>query len=121
VGVIVKWLIADNVADMVQGLMVFAGIEGQRGGVKLFLNTTWRGFASRSVLSLADIEVKLNPFVQLLFLRIIREHRAQNVGRLAKLVGLERLKSLFVQGNCLNIGGSDDRSWELDRSWWIRL
>jgi hypothetical protein len=114
VGVIVKWLIADNVADMVQGLMVF-------GGVKLFLNTTWRGFASRSVLSLADIEVKLNPFVQLLFLRIIREHRAQNVGRLAKLVGLERLKSLFVQGNCLNIGGSDDRSWELDRSWWIRL
>jgi hypothetical protein len=52
--------------------------------------------------------------MQLLLVGIVRKHRAENVGRLAKLVSLKRLKPFLVQGNCLNLGCADDWRRRLD-------
>jgi hypothetical protein len=86
--VIVEGFVADDLSNMSQGLGVFAGIEGQRRSVKLFLNTTWGSLGLRSALSFANIEIELNALVQLLFVRVVREHRAEQIGGLLKLVRL---------------------------------
>jgi hypothetical protein len=75
--VIVKRLVADDLANVPEGLRVFAGIKSQGCGVKLFLNATWRGFELRSTLSIANVEIELDPFVKLLLIRVIREHCAE--------------------------------------------
>jgi hypothetical protein len=75
--VIVKRFVANDLANVPEGLGVFAGIKGQGCGVKLFLNATWRGFGLRPTLSVANIEIELNPLVQLLLIGVIREHCAE--------------------------------------------
>jgi hypothetical protein len=88
VGVIVKRFVVDDLSNVPEGLGVFAGIEGERCGVKLFLNATWRGFWLRPALPIANVEIELNPFVQLLLIGVVREHRAEEISRLSKLVSL---------------------------------
>ena len=83
--VIVERLVSDNFANVSKRLSVLAGIECERGGVKLFLNATWGRLALGSALPIADVEVELNTLVQLLLIGVVREHGAKEVGRLSKL------------------------------------
>ena len=114
VSVVVEGLVSDNVTNVSKRLSVFAGIESKRSSVKLFLNATWHSLLLPSVLAVADVEIELHAFVQLFLLGIVCKDRTKNLGRLAKLVSLKCLKPLLVQGNCLNVGSSNDGGCGLD-------
>ena len=95
--VIVERLVSDNFANVSKRLSVFAGIECKGGSVKLFLDATWGCLALGSALPIADVEIELNTLVQLLLIGVVCEHRAKEVGRLSKLVRLQRLQALLYR------------------------
>jgi hypothetical protein len=100
--VIVVWIFVADEPQIRERLIVTAAIDGKRRRVQaLFLRSRRRFFRRR--LSLADVQIEPHPFVQLLFLRVLPQHRFEQRSRAAKVVSLERLQAALVERDSLDI------------------
>ena len=105
--VVVRIFVAHEV-KMLNGLVVSAAVDGQRGGVQAFLDAPWRGLPGLRV-ALADVQVKTNSLLQLSFVRVQPEDRFEFTGGLIVVVALERLQGPLVKGNRLDVVGRTPR------------
>ena len=95
-GVVVLGRFGAGGAQVLERLVVVAGVHRQRRGEDTFFGRRGRRGPRRHV-ALADVQVEAHPLVQLPFLGIARQHRSQQRRCARKLVRLKRGDPLFVE------------------------
>src|SRR5262245_66287717 len=76
-GVVVVRVFVAHEAKMRDRLVVLSAVDGERRRIQALVDGL-RIWNSRSGLSLTDVEVEPNPFVQFLLFGILAQHRLQN-------------------------------------------
>ena len=100
--VIVVGILIAHETKMRDGLIVLAGVDGERRGVEPLVDRFRRRLARRR-LTLTDVQVLADALVKFLFLRILAEDRFERVGGFAVCVTLEELESALVERDRLEI------------------
>ena len=91
--------------EMRNCLVVLSAVQRQRRGVQALIDRLRRALAGGR-LPPADAQVQPNTFLELLFVRVLAEHRLQQVDGAMVVVALEGLQSPLVQRDGLNVGRS---------------
>jgi hypothetical protein len=103
-GVIVVWVLVANEAEMDNGLIVLAAVDGERCRVEAFVDRLRRILPLRG-LALTDVQIQAHPLVQFLLIRVLSEHGFQSIDGGPVVMPLQRLESAFVKRNGFEICG----------------